>query len=464
MKSEYRNPYYINVYQLFYLFVYRATILYRILKEVITILITTLLSSSVVVGVGASVGLIKSKSNDKKTIKRLFEIARLCVKEKEMIKYPTFKKSVPNDNHISYFYRLPLGIPSKLIIDFQEILSEGLNKPVVIDFSNYQLEVKVFHNELIKKYQWNKNVLKSNSYEVFIGKSLTEDIYHDFDSSPHIVIGGGTGYGKTVLLKLIFTQLILQNPEDVEFYIIDLKEKLEFGKYQNIKQVKDTAGNYTEAFVLLDGIVSDMFESIEELKRNAYVTNVKNLNRKRRFILVDEAAELAPKGDKKTKAILQACQDYLSSIARLGRAVGYYLIFGTQYPTGDTLPRQIKQNADCRIGLRLPTATASDVVIDEKGLEALPYKLPGRAIMKTDNKTELQIPYISDSTVWEVLKEYEEKKRKSNRGNTPKHENTEICNKKTTARGSQPTGDKKRTKDTKDDDRGRIIIGDEVLK
>ncbi|PGS55110.1 FtsK/SpoIIIE domain-containing protein [Bacillus sp. AFS041924] len=413
---------------------------------------------------GASVGLIKPKSNDKKTIKRLFEIANMCVKEKDIIKYPSFKKSVPNDNHISYFYRLPLGIPSKLIIQFQEVLSEGLNKPVVIDFSNYQLEIKVFHNELIKKYQWNKNVLKPNSYEVFIGKSLTEDIFHDFDSSPHIVIGGGTGYGKTVLLKLIFTELILQNPDDVEFYIIDLKEELEFFRYKNLKQVKEVAGNPLEAFQLLTKLVADMFTTIEELKTGGFETNIKNVSRKRKFVIVDEAAELAPHGEPKMKKLLYECQFMLSEIARLGRAVGYRLIFATQYPTSDTLPRQIKQNADCRIGLRLPTYTGSEVVIDEKGLEKLPYKLAGRAIMKTDKKTELQIPNIKDSTVWEVLKGYEEKKRKPNRGNTTKYENTEIRNEKTVTRGSQPTRDKKRTENTKNNGNGRIIIGDEVLK
>lgn len=409
---------------------------------------------------GASVGLIKPKIDDKRTIKRLFEIANVCVKEKEIIKYPTFKKSVSKDNHESYFYRLPLGIPSKLILQFQEILSEGLNKPVVIEFTNYQLEIKVFHNELIKKYQWHKNVLKPNSYEVFIGKSLTDDIYHDFDSIPHIVIGGGTGYGKTVLLKLFFTQLILQNPDDVEFYIIDLKEELEFFRYKNLKQVKEIAGNPYQAFELLTEIVKDMFRTIETLKNTGFETNIQNVSRKRKFIIVDEAAELAPHGDEKKKKLLFNCQFLLSEIARLGRAVGYRLIFATQYPTGDTLPRQIKQNADCRIGLRLPTYTASEVVIDEKGLEVLPYKLPGRAIMKTDKKTELQIPNIKDSTVWEVLKGYEEEKRRPNRTDTSEYENVEIRNEKATTRHSQSRGNKKRSKTPKKPSPGRIISGD----
>jgi S-DNA-T family DNA segregation ATPase FtsK/SpoIIIE len=427
---------------------------------VIIILFTSIVSSSIVVGLGASVSMFKPKTNDKKTIKRLFEIANVCVKEKDIIKYPTFKKSISNDNHESYFYRLPLGIPSKLIIQFQEVLSEGLNKPVVIDFSNYQLEIKVFHNELIKKYQWNKNVLKPNSYEVFIGKSLTEDIYHDFDSSPHIVIGGGTGYGKTVLLKLIFTELILQNPDDVEFYIIDLKEQLEFFRYKNLKQVKEIAGNPGEAFELLTGLVTDMFKTIDKLKTNGFETNIKDVSRKRKFIIVDEAAELAPHGEPKMKKLLFECQFMLSEIARLGRAVGYRLIFATQYPTSDTLPRQIKQNADCRIGLRLPTFTGSDVVIDEKGLEKLPYKLPGRAIMKTDKKTELQIPNIKDSNVWEVLKGYEEEKRRENRTDTTKPKNAEIRNEKAITRHSQSRGDKKRSKTTEKPSGDGIIISD----
>lgn len=61
----------------------------------------------------------------------------------------------------------------------------------------------------------------------------------------------------------------------------------------------------------------------------------------------------------------------LSHIARIGGALGFRLIFCTQYPTGDTLPRQVKQNSDAKLGFRLPTQTASSVVIDEPGLESI---------------------------------------------------------------------------------------------
>ena len=73
------------------------------------------------------------------------------------------------------------------------------------------------------------------------------------------------------------------------------------------------------------------------------------------------------------------------------------------------MPRQVKQNADAKLGFRLPTQTASEVVIDEPGLESI-QSIPGRAIFKTDRLTEIQVPYISDEMMWKHLKEYEVEK------------------------------------------------------
>ncbi|PEU31303.1 cell division protein FtsK, partial [Bacillus pseudomycoides] len=83
----------------------------------------------------------------------------------------------------------------------------------------------------------------------------------------------------------------------------------------------------------------------------------------------------------------------------------FRLIFCTQYPTSDTLPRQIKQNADAKLGFRLPTAVASQVALDEPGLEDLP-SLPGRALFKTDRTEEIQVPYLKDKDMWDLLKQY----------------------------------------------------------
>ncbi|MGQ7114627.1 FtsK/SpoIIIE domain-containing protein, partial [Escherichia sp. TWPC-MK] len=53
-------------------------------------------------------------------------------------------------------------------------------------------------------------------------------IYHDFEKTPHMCVSGMTRFGKTVFLKNIMTSLILQQPDYVKLYVIDLKEGLEF--------------------------------------------------------------------------------------------------------------------------------------------------------------------------------------------------------------------------------------------
>lgn len=94
----------------------------------------------------------------------------------------------------------------------------------------------------------------------------------------------------------------------------------------------------------------------------------------------------------------------MSEIARIAGALGYRLIFCTQYPTADTLPRQIKQNADAKISFRLPTEVASRVALDEQGAEKLANV--GRAIYRTHEKHIVQAPYIVDKEIKNKLEGY----------------------------------------------------------
>src|SRR5699024_4534778 len=94
----------------------------------------------------------------------------------------------------------------------------------------------------------------------------------------------------------------------------------------------------------------------------------------------------------------------LSEVARVAGALGYRLIVCTQYQTADTLPRQIKQNADAKIAFRLPTEEASRVAIDESGANELAN--PGQAIYRTHRKDVVQVPYLSDAKIKEYLRRY----------------------------------------------------------
>lgn len=370
----------------------------------------------------------KNKEDDRKKIQVFFEVSGIAIRSNEKLQYPVIVEQKDDDRSTTYVYRLPVGMPSKIIQKVENVVSEGLSKPVRIQYDNYKLNIRVFYKDIPDKWDWEVGLIKKGKWQVPMGQSLEKLIYHDFDKTPHMALGGLTRMGKTVFLKNVFTSLTLAQPEHIHLYIIDLKGGLEFGPYKNLKQVDSVAEKPIEAFMVLSDIVRKMEEKMRYMKARHYTNVVETDMKERYFIIVDEGAELCPDKSmkKEQQKLLGACQQMLSHIARIGGALGFRLIFCTQYPTGDTLPRQVKQNSDAKLGFRLPTQTASGVVIDESGLESI-KSIPGRAIFKTDRLTEIQVPYISNEIMWNHLKQYEVEKHEDT--NTPENQpsNGDTC-------------------------------------
>ncbi|SDY42487.1 FtsK/SpoIIIE domain-containing protein [Bacillus sp. 166amftsu] len=369
-----------------------------------------------------------SENDYRKKIQVFFEVSGIAIKREDKLQYPKFQKQIDDDRSTTYVYKLPVGMPSKLIRKVEDVVSEGLGKPVRIQYDNYKLNIRVFHKEIPEKWNWSTDLIQQGKWCVPMGQSLEQLIYHDFDKTPHMTLGGLTRMGKTVFLKNVFTSLILAQPDHTHLYIIDLKGGLEFGPYKNLRQVESIAEKPIEAFTVLNNILEKMEEKMSYMKDKHYTNVVETNIKERYFIIVDEGAELCPEKNmrKERQKLLGACQQMLSHIARIGGALGFRLIFCTQYPTGDTLPRQVKQNSDAKLGFRLPTQTASSVVIDEPGLESI-QSIPGRAIFKTDRLTEIQVPYISNEMMWNHLKQYEVEKYENANARTDQPSNDDTC-------------------------------------
>lgn len=340
---------------------------------------------------------LKWNKNDKEKIQHTFRNLNYTVKDQEPRLFKTDKK----DTHTLYTYHVPYGLIDD---DKLKVLEKVLNKPVDISFVNQKLHIKVYKNKIPVKieYEWSK----TTGWTIPIGQSHDTQILHDFDKIPHMTIAGMTRQGKTVLLKLILAHLINNHPDDAEFHLIDLKGGLEFNRYANLKQIKNIASDVGEAYDLLQSIKKQIRDDMRCFKQEGYTNIVDSPLSNRRFIFVDEGAELTPDRhhSKDERIKYHYCQSVLSEVARVAGALGYRLIFATQYPTADTLPRQIKQNADAKISFRLPTEVASRVAIDEQGAEQLPH--PGRAIYRTHTKNVIQVPHIRDEDIQERLGDY----------------------------------------------------------
>ncbi|EEK44787.1 MULTISPECIES: FtsK/SpoIIIE domain-containing protein [Bacillus] len=356
----------------------------------------------------------KSKNDDKRKIQVFFEVAGIAIKRnnEDKLQYPKFQKQIDDDRSTTYVYTLPLGMPSKIIQKVEDVVSEGLNKPVRIQYDNYKLNIRVFRKEIPKNWSWSMDLVTKGKWRIPVGQSLETIVYHDFDETPHMAVGGLIRMGKTVFLKNMFASLSLANPDHAHFYLIDLKEEgLEFSEYKKLKQVEQIVETSEQAHGMLLKVMEKMHERGKYMKERGIKNIVHTKEKDRYFIVVDEGAVLAPaKGlPRAHNKMLEECQYMISHIARVGGALGFRIVFCTQYPTGDTLPRVVKQMANAKLGFRLPTRTASEVVIDQSGLEQLP-SIPGRAIYMKESFTVLQVPYIDDIVMWKHLKEYEVEK------------------------------------------------------
>jgi S-DNA-T family DNA segregation ATPase FtsK/SpoIIIE len=366
------------------------------------------------------------KPNDKKKIKTIFENMGFGIRNnKGDPLYPKYKKKVSIEDGgeeigMRYLYTMPLGLPVTKMAEAEKhvgIFSDGLNRPVIVEFKRENpkvttgpkyLTISVFNRDLPHMYPYAK-VPDKEGWVIPLGRTLEETIWHDFEKIPHMTVAGTTRFGKTVFLKVLVTYLIEHHPDDVEFYIIDLKGGLEFGRYEKLKQVKRVASDPIEAYQLLQEVHGNMQDTYKLFKQNHW-TNISNTSiKKRTFIIVDEAAQLAPEKwmATKEKELLGACQWHLGEISRIGGGLGFREVYCTQYPTSDTLPRTIKMNSDSKISFRLPAGYASEVAIDERGAENLPSDIKGRALYKTHELKQMQVPLIYDKDMWERLSQYE---------------------------------------------------------
>ena len=340
------------------------------------------------------------QADDKKKIQHVFNNLDYKINDRN----PKLIKTHKTDLYTTYTYSVPYGLVDD---DKLNVLEKVLNKPVKISFENQKLHIKVYNQKLDKSYPYN-DFSSKGGWSIPVGMSQDGIKYHDFEQIPHMIVSGSTTWGKTVFMRMFMAHLIENNPEGVEFYVLDLKGGLAFNRYHNLKQVKAVAKDHRESARVLKMVKRDIKRDIDYLlsidAENAAEGGIKT----RKFIIIDEAGELKPEKSMSDsdKEYANECQGVMSYIARVAGQVGYKMIFGTQYPTKEILDSQIKANALARVSFRLATAIQSGVAIDQTGAEKLEYK--GRAIYKTVDEHLVQTPFISKDEIWERIGRYNE--------------------------------------------------------
>ena len=174
--------------------------------------------------------------------------------------------------------------------------------------------------------------------------------------SPHVLIAGTTGSGKSVMMNSMIYTALREPVED--FYFIDLK-RVELKAYKNLERCRWFCTEPEEVIPMLNMVVNEMERRYKKMKGKLYEGGPV-------YVFIDELADLVSHKD--AKDILER----LVKIGRLGRAAKVHLVCATQDPSRKTLCSALMQNFTCCLALRCRSAIESRQIIGTSGAEFLP--------------------------------------------------------------------------------------------
>ena len=230
--------------------------------------------------------------------------------------------------------------------------------------------------------RWSDAYLSPDSFVLTLGESFTGPVTVNLAHIPHILLGGSTGSGKSVLLKLLLMQSLRKG---AEVYIADFKGGVDFPKVW--RQRCHMA--FTEQDLLY--ILGQLVAVLEYRKGRLAETGCPDLdayneatgdNLPRLVFACDKVAEVLDKTgrSKEDKELLAQIENRLSTIARLGRAFGIHLILATQRPDANIIPGQIKNNMDFRVCGRADSVLSQIILDNTSAAEQIPKDARGRFI------------------------------------------------------------------------------------
>lgn len=236
--------------------------------------------------------------------------------------------------------------------------------------------------DLPEVLKWHDRYLSSDSFVLVLGESYTGPVTVNLAHIPHILLGGSTGSGKSVLLKLLLMQAIHKG---AEIFIADFKGGVDFPKIWHYKCWM--CFNEQDLLKMLTDLVAEL-ERRKALFLAADCANIDEYNvtgnehLKRWVFGCDEVAEVLDKTgrSKEDKELLTKIENKLSTIARQGRAFGIHLILATQRPDATIIPGQIKNNMDFRVCGRADSVLSQIILDNTSAAEQIPKDARGRFI------------------------------------------------------------------------------------
>jgi S-DNA-T family DNA segregation ATPase FtsK/SpoIIIE len=296
------------------------------------------------------------------------------------------------------------------------------------------IEVPNKHHEIVRLREvLNAKVLppSASKLSLALGRDITgAPFVTDLAKTPHLLIAGATGAGKSVGLNcMICSMLFRATPEEVRLIMIDPK-MLELSIYEGVPHLLvPVVTNPKQAALALRRVVEEMERRYQLLAAKG-VRNIAQYNEALDreaatsrtsarhvdtdmdddlhgslmedklpylVVVIDELSDLMMVSSKEV-------EDSLTRIAQMARASGIHLIVATQRPSVDVLTGVIKANFPARLSFQVTSKTDSRTILDANGAE----KLLGRGDMLflapgTSKPQRVHSAYVSEAEIHRLV-------------------------------------------------------------
>ncbi|WP_455485482.1 DNA translocase FtsK [Gemella sp.] len=271
------------------------------------------------------------------------------------------------------------------------------------------IEIPNTVNELVTMKEVFVNDEDNSPLSVALGKDVSgESIFTRIDKTPHLLIAGSTGSGKSVCVNTIITSILLKNkPDKVKLIMIDPK-MVELSIYDGIPHLlTSVVTDPIKAADVLHKVVLEMENRYREFAR-ARVRNMEGYNKIAAkdpdykelpyiVVIIDELADLMMVSSKEV-------EESIARIAQKARAAGIHMIIATQRPSVDVITGVIKTNIPSRIAFAVSSSIDSRTILDKAGAETLLGKGDMLYLSADSSKpVRIQGAFLSDEEVEKVV-------------------------------------------------------------
>lgn len=217
---------------------------------------------------------------------------------------------------------------------------------------------------------------KSKPTSIPFGKDINNELLTvDLAETPHLLVSGTTGSGKSIFVHSLLMTLIMRNtPDQLKLVLIDPKT-VEFSKYREIPHLMcppigiDDPNKPYDVLVKLTEMMDERYRLFSETdcsklsEYNEYCKQVGKDPLPVIVVVVDEYADLVDANKKMSEPVVR--------IGQKARAAGIHMIIATQRPSVNVINGVIKANIPSRVALLSSSYTDSNTIVDQGGAEKL---------------------------------------------------------------------------------------------